>query len=92
MDRDLPYWIAFSRVPSVGAARATVMERHFQTMEAAWNASAAELRASGLDQRTVNSIVTVRSSIQPSEEIARLERLGVQAFTWNDPAYPPSAP
>ena len=89
MDRDLPYWIAFSRVPSVGAVRATVMERHFQTMEAAWNASASELRASGLDQHTVNSIVTVRSSIQPSEEIARLERLGVQAFTWNDPAYPP---
>ena len=88
MDRDLPYWIAFSRVPSVGAARAAVMERHFQTMEAAWNASAAELRAAGLDQRTVNSIATVRSRIQPHDEITRLERLGVHAFTWNDPAYP----
>jgi DNA processing protein len=85
---DLPYWLAFNRVPSIGRARVERLERHFGTLEAAWLAEAGEFRAAGLDDKTAQAIIAGRPRIAPDAEMERLERLGVTALTWNDARYP----
>jgi DNA processing protein len=85
---DLPYWLAFDRVSSIGRVRFEKLERHFGTLEAAWHAAAEELRAAGLDEKALDAIVAARSRISPEAEAERVERLGVTALTWNDPTYP----
>ncbi len=89
MRPDLPFWVAFNRIPGVGRARFQLLERHFGSLAEAWRASASELMAAGLDQRTVASIVQRRAKISPEQEMERLARHGVRALTWHDPAYPP---
>lgn len=85
---DLPYWLAFDRVSSIGRVRFEKLERYFGTLEAAWMAAAGELRAAGIDEKAVDAILAARSRISPEAELERVAKLGVQALTWHDPAYP----
>ena len=85
---DLPYWIAFTRVPSVGRVRVGMLEERFGSLEAAWGASAGELRAAGLDPHVVSAITEVRPQIDPDEELERVQAAGIGVLTWHDPAYP----
>jgi DNA processing protein len=85
---DLKYWVAFSRIPRIGAVRAGLLDSHFESMEAAWTASAAQLGAAGLDRGTIASIVEARPKIDPDAEMERLQRAGVKAYAWPDAGYP----
>ena len=87
-DQELQYWIAFSRVPSVGRVRVDMLEQRFGSLEAAWGASAGELRATGLDQHVVNSIVAVRDYVDPAVELGRRRDAGVTVLTWHEASYP----
>lgn len=72
----------------MGPVRFRRLLDHFGSMEAAWNASAADLSRAGLDAKTVNTIATTRPTVSPEREIERMERVGVSALTWQDPRYP----
>ena len=84
----LKYWVAFGRLPRIGRVRIGLLERHFGTLEAAWHASAGELRAAGLDGASINAILAERPKISPEAEMEALARHRVQALTWHDEAYP----
>ena len=86
---DLKYWVAFSRIRSLGTKRFQLLENHFASMEAAWSASLGELRKAGLDDKVASKVATQKESISPDEELSRVERAGIQALTWHDAAYPP---
>jgi DNA processing protein len=86
---DTKFWVALSQLPRIGAVRAGRLAAHFPNMEAAWHAGASELRAAGLDQNTVSSVIRGREEISPDAELERLHKAGVQAFTWDHPLYPP---
>ena len=86
---DTKYWVAFNLIPGIGRARFALLEGHFPSLEDAWRAPAAELKASGLDSRSVESIVSSRAVISPDAEMEKMERYGVQAITWKDSSYPP---
>jgi DNA processing protein len=86
---DLKYWVAFSRIARVGAVRMQRLEAYFDTMADAWRAGPSDLRNAGLDSGTVASVVELRPSISPDGEIEALNKAGVTALAWNDPAYPP---
>ncbi len=86
---DLKYWVALHTVTGIGRVRMQALEAHFGTMEAAWKGSPSELRAAGLDTRSLNAIVSARSRTDPDAEMERLERYKVKALTWKDPSYPP---
>ena len=88
MNTDLQYCVAFTRIPSLGPARFQLLQQHFGTLERAWNASAAELKATGLGQAVVTTVVSQRPKIDPSSEMERLERAGIQALTLDQPGYP----
>ncbi|MEE9285355.1 MAG: DNA-processing protein DprA [Dehalococcoidia bacterium] len=88
MLQEAKYWVAFHRVPNFGRARFGVLEQRFGSLEDAWNAPGAELRAAGLDARSINTFLTMRSGISPDSEMERLEKLRIQVLTLHDPAYP----
>ncbi|MEK7216564.1 MAG: DNA-processing protein DprA, partial [Chloroflexota bacterium] len=85
---DLKFWVGFSLIPGVGRARIALLEQGFPDLAAAWQAPAAALLATGLDRRTVRSIVTRRETVDLDAEMAKLQRLGVDALTPVDPRYP----
>lgn len=87
-ETELKYWVAFSRVPSIGRARFQLLLRHFGSLLNAWYASADALKEAGLDHRAATAIATVRSRLDPDADMERLERMGARALTWDDPDYP----
>jgi DNA processing protein len=85
---DLPYWIAFSRVPGIGRVRLNRLLDAFGDLAAAWRAPASGLRAAGLDEKPLTALQTLRSSLNPEIELDKLDEAGVHALTWDDPSYP----
>lgn len=88
-EADLAYWIAFSRVIGIGPARFKLLYTYFhEDMAAAWHSTATELGRAGLDRKTLESFLQQRLTINPPEELKRLEHLRVRVTTWKDPTYP----
>jgi DNA processing protein len=85
---DIKYWVGFSRIPRIGRVKLSRMENQFGSMEEAWRASPAELSRAGLDKSSVNAIVNWRPKISLEEELEKLERHGIKAFTYHDDGYP----
>ena len=85
---DLKYWVGFNRIQGIGRARYAQLEGYFGDLERAWKAGAAELKAAGLDSKSIEAIIAARPDISPDAELERLERNQVKALTWNDPAFP----
>ena len=86
---ELQYWVAFSRIPRIGAVRAAALEAYFGSLAEAWRAGARDLRAAGLDRGHGREHRRGAPSISPEDEIEKLEKAGVKAYSWRDPAYPP---
>ena len=85
---DTKYWVAFTRIPSIGPARTRTLQAAFGTMEAAWHATLDDLRAAGLDARVVAQVRSRRPRIDPDDEMATLQRHGIGALPWSSPDYP----
>jgi DNA processing protein len=81
------YWVAFSRVPYIGPSRINRLMARFGSLEQAWRASTGELR-SVLDDRSSESLIKVRSTYSPDDEMARLQRDGINVVTRVDDSYP----
>lgn len=84
----LAYWIGFSQARGIGPARLRNLLDYYGDIEQAWQAEPAELRAIGLDRRSVESLVKTRTSLDLEAELKKLDRLKVSAFTWDSPDYP----
>jgi DNA processing protein len=87
-DTHLRYWLGFHLTPGVGAARVIRLVDHFGSVEAAWNASSAELREAGLPQSVTVELTETRRKIDLDRELARLAEHDVTALTLQDDAYP----
>jgi DNA processing protein len=86
---EVKYWVGFNLMPGIGRVRFSQLINHFGTLENAWHASPAELKAAGLDQRTAQTVINLRAKISLDAEMERLEQYRVKVLTWNDPAFPP---
>jgi DNA processing protein len=84
----LAYWLAFNRVRGIGPARLHALLDAFGSIEGAWFAPAEKLTEIGLDRRSTANLLEARKSLDLEAELARLQRAGAQAFTWEDAAYP----
>lgn len=82
------HWVAFNRIPGIGAVRIQGLLGRFGSLAEAWRATRSELREAGLDDRTVRVIVEKRAEIDPEHEMDRLAAANVRALTWNDADYP----
>ncbi|MBI4268077.1 MAG: DNA-protecting protein DprA [Chloroflexi bacterium] len=86
--QEIQYWVGFSLISGIGHVRFGQLESFFGTMEAAWKATPAELKQSGLDSGSVTAVVTRRPRISLEAEMEKLDRYGIQALNWHDPDYP----
>lgn len=85
---DLKYWLGFSLITGIGRVKFDLLEKGFPDMELAWKASALELKAAGLDDKIVESIISGRTRIYPDAEMEKLDKFKIQAVPTKDPRYP----
>jgi DNA processing protein len=86
---ELKYWVAFSGVAGVGRVRIYQLKEFFGSLQDAWKAPEGKLKQAGLDSRSVDALLTLRSRISLDGEMEQLERHGVQALVCEDHVYPP---
>jgi DNA processing protein len=87
-DNELKYWVSFSKIPGIGRVKISQLLEQFTSLEHAWKAPASTLKKLGIDTKTVENIVDLRSRINPDEEIDRLKYYKIKAFTYDSPEYP----
>lgn len=83
------YCIGFSHISGIGRVRLSLLQSYFGDLERAWNASAEELKAAGLDAKATETLVSMRGSISLDSEMEKLERYQVKVLCAGDPEYPP---
>jgi DNA processing protein len=87
---DTPYWVAFNRIPGLGAKRYQALLARFGTLAEAWRATRSELKESGIGDTMVRTIADQRSDIDPDAEMTRLAEANARVLTIIDRDYPPN--
>lgn len=82
------YWLAFSKISGVGAARARRLEDCFGSLKDAWEADAFALKSAGMDDRVIGAFMREKRKIEPAVEMEKLSAAGIQALALPDAAYP----
>ena len=82
------YWVLLTMVKQIGPARFNRLLERFGSAEAAWNASMLDLAGAGLERRAVESLGTLRGTLDPAAEWQRLQAAGVSVTILDDPEYP----
>lgn len=88
MDVDLRYWVGFNLVRGIGPVRLRALIAAFGDIRSAWTASESDLRNLNLNQRAIDNLLRVRRDVDLDQVLIRIEQLGVQTVTWEDPGYP----
>lgn len=86
---EVKYWVGFNVIPGIGRVRFGRLLGYFGGLERAWLADSAELRASGLDNKAIQTITAWRPRVNPDAEMEKLEQFGVKAIPQDDPLFPP---
>jgi len=95
---EVAFWVGFNLVPGIGPKRTRLLLDHFGDLAQAWEASASDLAAAGLDKRSIEALRETRAAVSLDGEMARIRETGVTLLTWNGSDYPkllreiPSAP
>ncbi|MCX5994089.1 MAG: DNA-processing protein DprA [Chloroflexi bacterium] len=87
-DREIKYWIGFTRVPGIGKVRLSLLKAHFGSLARAWKAPRSELVKAGLDAGTVNSLVVSRPGIDLEKDLSLVEKYKIKVITFESPDYP----
>jgi DNA processing protein len=89
LDGEAPYWVGFNLVPRIGPVRVNALLKYFGSLQIAWNADSASLRAAGLPQDALEHLVYQRSRLDLDAQMDKIAAQGVNVLTWLHPAYPP---
>lgn len=84
----LKYWLGFNLVKGIGPAKVQAMLDYFGSLETAWRANKMELARLGFDRRTLKSFLKARRELDLEQQMAALQKAGVQLLTWESAAYP----
>jgi DNA processing protein len=87
-EKDVRYWVAFNKVPGIGAARLRALFDYFGDLEIAWQSSTHDLRQAGLDRRSISNLVEMRDRLNLDAEMEQVKRIGATVLTWDDAGYP----
>jgi DNA processing protein len=82
------YWLGFNLIKGIGPARLRALREHFGDLERAWHASEHDLRAAGLDRRTLAGFLKARQSIDLGRVARDVDATGASVLTLRDPDYP----
>ncbi|MGD2161748.1 MAG: DNA-processing protein DprA [Anaerolineales bacterium] len=84
----LRYWVGFNLVQGIGPVRIKALREAFGDLEKAWHASAADLKETGLDSRSIEALIGVRNRVDLEAELNRLEQQGFSAVCVEGENYP----
>ena len=87
-DREIKYWIGFTRVPGIGRVRLALLKAYFGSLEKAWAAPRPGLLKAGLDAGSADSLVTSRAGIDLDKDLALIEKYRIKVITFESPDYP----
>ncbi len=82
------YWLGFNLVKGIGSVRLRQLLDHFGGIEAAWNAPAEMLYATGLSPKLVENLLQVRTEVSLDRLWERVQAAGAQVIIWDDENYP----
>ena len=85
---DLKYWVGFSLISGVGAARGNRLVNYFDSMKNAWNASEPQLARAGLEEAIIKEFIEKKKEIDLDDEMKRIEEEGISLITIKDKNYP----
>ncbi len=85
---DLKYWVAFSKIESVGPQKLQKINRYFVDMERAWSGTYPEFKRAGLSDNDTELINRARISIDPDKEWENLLKLNIQVLHLKQDKYP----
>lgn len=88
-DAERACWVALTRVPGLGPVRFGRVLEAFGTATTAWDADLSDLRAAGLDGRTIESLQAFRAKHDPQKLLDTARAGGTTVLTLTDAAYPP---
>lgn len=86
-ESELVYWLAWNRVPGVGATRFYKLLEVFGSMKQAWSAKTEQLERV-IGAKAVSGWLKVKNGWNGEAELALLERSQLQVLCRNDAAYP----
>jgi DNA processing protein len=86
---DLRYWVGFNLAKGIGPHWFSVLLERFGSVERAWHAPTDKLRATGLPDRAMASLIEVRHQRNLDAELRAIERAGAWVLTLYDERYPP---
>jgi DNA processing protein len=82
------YYLGFNRVNGIGPARLDRLVERLGSVEAAWNASPAQLMAAGLEAKLIEALLKTRHITDLDAELRRATEAGVLVLTREHPDYP----
>ena len=86
--RELPYWLALSRISVLGARRIPRLVEVFGSAEKVFTADVAELVAAGLPAKAAAQMLAERRAVDPERELQRLTSVGFNAVFVHEDRYP----
>lgn len=85
---DNKYWVGFSKVKGIGAARTRLLLDHFGDLSSAWNATGEQMRDAGLSPKIIQAFLEVRKNIDLDRELDHILRSEIRILTIEDNEYP----
>ncbi|EKE03380.1 MAG: hypothetical protein ACD_20C00211G0014 [uncultured bacterium] len=86
---EIKYWLAFSRINSIGSRFIQKVWGHFGSVKEAWLASNADLlRVEGLQYNGIQNFTETRKSINPDQVLEDIEKRNIKVLTLQDEEYP----
>lgn len=83
------YWLAWSQISGIGPVLLQRLQQHFGTLQAAWEASPAQLEAvEGFGFQTLQKVVQQRSRLHPEQLLIQHQEQNPNFWTPADPEYP----
>ncbi len=82
------YLIALNHFPKFGPVRIKRLQKHFTRLEAAFNASARELKMAGIEESLAHEFAAARRDIVPDRIMENIAREKINIVTLEDNDYP----
>jgi DNA processing protein len=82
------YWVAFSLVKGIGAVRFQAILNFFGDPQIAWGAPSESLREAGLNDKVIENLIEMRSTIDLDQIWEQILVKGITVLIQTDDAYP----
>lgn len=85
---DKIYWHCLNLIPEIGPQRFKRLYSFFETMKEAWQADSGLLLKTGLEEKIIEKIFSLRKEIDLEKEIENLEKEEIKILTIKEKDYP----